>query len=262
MLVFTRSPFLVVFIFLSSLFAAGQAATHSDCTPSFPLLAPWLGADDAYSIPLQDGRVVWIFGDTLYGEKRVVEGDAPQMVRNSIGVSTCARGRWNIDYTIRHNGERKLLDFFQEHYAGTWYWAMDGDEHDNQLWVTLLCVRNAPKATSAALGFEICGTDLANVTNLNADPNGWTVSYYPLVPETLHANPSASALVYGEHLYIFTLFEEGNRPAILTRIPLAGLNFPAKNLQYLGADDQWHPGLEPAQARVVMQHGAAEMSVR
>jgi hypothetical protein len=243
-------------------FAAAQTAEHFDCTPSFPLRQPWLGADDAYSIPLPDGRDVWIFGDTLYGKQRLVHGDAPEMVRNSIGVSTCKAGQWNIDYTIRHDAGNKYLDFFQEHYAGTWYWAMDGVEYDQALWVTLLCVRNSPKASSAALGFEICGTDLAQVTKLGADPNDWKVAYYPLVPETLHANPSASAVVYGDNLYLFTLYEEGSRPTVLTRIPLAGLQTAAKNLQYLGSDNQWHAGFVPAQAKPVMQHGAAEMSVR
>ena len=32
---------------------------------------------------------MWIFGDTLIGKERVVNGDTPRMVRNSIGVSTC-----------------------------------------------------------------------------------------------------------------------------------------------------------------------------
>ena len=66
-----------------------QERSSIDCTPSFPFKDSWWGADAAYSIPLPDGRSVWIFGDTLYGDRRVVEGNEPRMVRNSIGVSTC-----------------------------------------------------------------------------------------------------------------------------------------------------------------------------
>ena len=52
-----------------------------------------LGADAAYSIPLKDGRDLWIFGDTLEGAQRVVQQNTPVMVRNSIGVSTCEAGK-------------------------------------------------------------------------------------------------------------------------------------------------------------------------
>ena len=80
-----------------SMFAQGR---DSACTPSFPLSPPWLGADAAYSIPLPDGRDVWIFGDTLYGDKRVVAGEVPAMVHNSLGISRCENGKWSIDYAI------------------------------------------------------------------------------------------------------------------------------------------------------------------
>src|ERR1700694_2011657 len=71
----------------------GQEKVKVDCEPSFPFKGSWWGADAAYSIPLPDGRSVWIFGDTLYGDRRVVEGNDPRMVRNSIGVSNCDRSK-------------------------------------------------------------------------------------------------------------------------------------------------------------------------
>lgn len=252
-----------VFALLSavSVFAIGS---DSACTPSFPLRPPWLGADAAYSIPLPDGRDVWIFGDTLYGDKRLVIGDDPRMVHNTVGMSTCENGVWKIDYTFHHDADGKLGNIFESQHKDTWYWALDGVEYNNELWVTLLCVRNAPHATSptAALGFEICGADLAHVTDLKKNPQDWKVSYFPLVPDGVHANPSASTVIDGNNLYIFTLDENGSRPEILTRIPLSGLDDPKKNLQYLGSDDQWHSGLIPAKAKTIMRNGPSELSVR
>lgn len=91
---------LLVLGWAASLHAQRRSAT--DCTPSFPFKDSWWGADAAYSIPTPDGRSIWIFGDTLYGTGRVVEGNEPRMVRNSIGVSTCDdRSGWKIDYVIR-----------------------------------------------------------------------------------------------------------------------------------------------------------------
>jgi hypothetical protein len=239
-----------------------QSTPKFNCEPSFPFAEGWLGGDVAYSIPLTDGRDLWIFGDTLYGDSRKVVGDNPRMVRNAVGMSTCKDGHWKIDYTIRHDAKGKLLAFFQSHHEDTWYWPLDGTLHNDELWITLLCVRTSPKTTSAALGFEICGTDLAHVTGLDRDVQDWKVSYLPMVPDGVHANPSASTVIDGDYFYIFTLDESAKRPQILTRIPLGGLNEPAKNLQYLDASGGWQSGLEPAKAKAVMEHGAAEMTVR
>jgi hypothetical protein len=256
--------------FLFVLFSAGVTLaenTHVNCVPSFPFQQEWQGADAAYSIPLQDGRVAWVFGDTLYGNERLVTGEEPRMVHNTIGISTCKDGQWRIDYTIKKDAKGNPDSFFKpQQNNGTYYWALDGVEHNvehnDELWITLVCVRNVPNSNAFALGFEICGTDLAHVTGLESDPQKWKVAYFPLVAESVHANPSASALIEDNYLYIYALYEVGSRPQILTRIPLQGLGDPKKNLQYLGTDDKWHDGIEPAKAKIIMKTGASEMSVR
>ena len=251
-----------LFVLFSASLMLGENM-HFNCVPSFPFQQQWQGADAAYSIPLQDGHVTWIFGDTLYGDKRLVTGEEPRMVHNTIGISTCKDGKWKIDYTIKKDARGDPDSFFKpQQNNGTYYWALDGVEHHDELWITLVCVRNVPNSNAFALGFEICGTDLAHVTGLESDPQNWKVSYFPLVAEGVHANPSASALIADDYLYIYTLYEVGSRPQILTRIPLQGLGDPGKNLQYLGSDDKWHDGIEPAKAKIIMKTGASEMSVR
>ena len=96
---------IVIFLVLSAASSFAKSDARVDCTPSFPLRAPWLGADAAYSIPLPDGRDVWIFGDTLYGEKRQVAGTVPEMVHNTLGISTCENGKWNINYAIKKDAK-------------------------------------------------------------------------------------------------------------------------------------------------------------
>jgi hypothetical protein len=240
-----------------------EAAPKFNCQPSFPFAQGWLGADAAYSIPLEGGRDLWIFGDTLYGKDRQVTDNVPAMVHNTIGISTCKSGQWKIDYSIKRDAKGEFDSFFKpQRNDGTYYWALDGVEYNHELWITLVCVRNKPNSDAFALGFEICGTDLAHVTGIEKDPQKWEVSYYPLVAESVHANPSASALIQGDDLYIYTLYEKGSRPQILTRIPAKALDDPKKNLQYLGTDDQWHDGIEPEKAKTIMKTGASEMSVR
>lgn len=254
-------PALIFLLSCGSLWAAGPDAA---CTPQFPLQTGqrtgWLGADAAYSIPLPGGLDVWIFGDTLYGRQRVVHGDMPVMVHNTIGISRCSEGKWRIRYYIRKDAQGSPVSFFAPQDSHTWYWALDGFRADNDLWITLLCVRTTNAAS--AMGFATCGTDLARIDSPGANPLAWRIRYFPLVANGAHAYPSASAVVVGKYAYIFALDERGSRPLIASRIPLNGLDDPQGNLEYLARDGQWLKGFDPANAKAVMSPGISELSIR
>lgn len=243
------------------------AARASTCTPHFPLEKGkplgWEGADAAYSIPLPDGRDVWIFGDTLYGTSREVTGHDPRQVHNSLGISTCdAQGNWHLGYAVKHDTAGHAESYFSPTDSQHWYWAMDGFYARGDLWVTLLCIRHAAKPVPWAMDFETCGSDLAQISHLDRDPQHWEVKIHSLVPDGAKAYPSATTVVSGKFAYLFALYESGSRPLLATRIPLSGLDQPAANLQYLAADGVWEPGFDPAQAFEVMQHGGSELSIR
>lgn len=258
-----RSIGLLVVLSALSVFATASNAASQSCTPKFEQTPPWLGSDIASSILLPDGRNVWLFGDTLYGDKRVVNGDDPQMVNNSIAVSTCKKGKWDIKYTIRRAPDGNFVSFFRPQHANTWYWPLDGLYYKGDLWVTLLCERAAPKGNAFALGFEACGADLARITGIsNPDPQKWKVEYFQLVPDGAKSYPTATAVVHDGHVYLFSMNEVGERPLVATRIPLAGLHEPRKNLQYLAADGSWKRGFDPKNAKPVMAKGTTEPSIR
>src|SRR5205807_6743628 len=153
-------------------------------------------------------------------------------------------------------------DFFHAQHTNTWYWALDGFVHNDDLWITLLCVREATAPKPAALDFETCGADLAKVSGLNGDPQKWKVEYFPLVNDGVAAYPSATTVVSGDYVYLFALYEKGSRPMLLTRIPLETLSDPARNLQYYSTSGTWKQGFVPADSMAVMKPGASEMSVR
>jgi Domain of unknown function (DUF4185) len=252
---------------LVALFFAANA--HASATPCNAAFAPetgktlgWQGADAAYSIPLPDGRDVWIFGDTLYGAQRVVDGNDPRMVHNSLGISTCIGGQWKLRYALRHDAKGKPLSFFAPADQAHWYWALDGFYANGDLWVTLLCIRHSTSSAPAGMDFETCGSDLAQISNLDRDPEHWKVTVHPLVPDGVKAYPSATTVVHDGYAYLFALYESGTRPLLATRIPLTGLNDPAAHLEYLGDDNTWHQGFNPAHAQQVMPQGSPELSIR
>jgi hypothetical protein len=254
-------------LFALALFLLAGVAKAATCLPHFPLehagATGWEGADAAYSIPLPDGRDVWIFGDTLYGASREVLGHDPRQVHNSLGISTCdAQGNWHLNYTVKHDAAGQAESYFSPADPQHWYWAMDGFYARGDLWVTLLCIRHAAKLSPWAMDFETCGSDLAQVSHLDRDPQDWTVKIHTLVPDGVKAYPSATTVVSGDFAYLFALYENGTRPLLATRIPLSGLDKPATNLQYLAADGDWKPGFDPAHAFEVMPRGGSELSIR
>jgi hypothetical protein len=255
------------FAVLSVLMMLSRINYASTCSPAFPLehgsATGWQGADAAYSIPLADGRDVWIFGDTLYGRQRSIVGNEPRMVHNSLGISTCnAKGEWHLKYVLRHDHAGHPISYFTPTDSDHWYWAMDGFTAHGDLFVTLLCVRRSAASAQNALGFETCGSDLACVSHLVADPHKWSVSISTLVPEGKGAYPSASAVVSGEYVYLFALYERGTRPLLVTRLPLSGLDAPQTHLQYLDREGNWQSGFDPENAKEIMQNGSTELSVR
>ena len=255
------------FLLLLCLFvSAASPARALECTPAFPLQSGvphgWQGGDAAYSIPLPDGRDVWIFGDTLFGSSRVVEGQTPRMVHNSLGISTCKNGKWHLDYVVKHDAAGKAVSYFAPSDSTHWYWALDGFYANGDLWVTLLCIRNPSTPAPAGMDFETCGSDLAQISHLDQDPQRWHVTLHPLVPDGLKAYPSATTVVHNGYAYLFALYESGTRPLLATRIPLTKLSEPSGNLEYLAADESWKHGFDPADAKEVMTHGSTELSIR
>ena len=245
------------------------ARAHGSAIPCNASFAPetgkslgWQGADAAYSIPLPDGRDVWIFGDTLYGAHRVVNGNDPRMIHNSLGISTCSGGHWKLRYILRHDADGNPLSFFSPADPAHWYWALDGFYANGDLWVTLLCIRHPATPAPAGMDFETCGSDLAQLSGLDRDPEQWKLTVHPLVPDGVKAYPSATTVVHDGYAYLFSLYEKGTRPLLATRIPLTGLNEPAAHLEYLGSDDTWHPGFDPAHAKQIMVQGSPELSIR
>jgi hypothetical protein len=222
----------------------------------------WLGGDAAYSIPLPDGRDVWIFGDTLYGRHRTVRGDDPRMVHNSIGLSTCADGQWEIRYFLRHDKRGRPTSFFSPGDATHWYWPLDGFYANGDLWITLLCIHRPARPAAYGMDFETCGSDLAQLSRLDRGPRQWKIAIHRLVPDGLKAYPSPTTVVHGGYAYLFALYESGTRPLLVTRIPTSSLREPAAHLEYLGSDNAWHAGLDPLHAKEVMLQGNSELSIR
>lgn len=174
----------------------------------------WLGGDGASSVDLGQGRVLWLFGDSLVDLAGSGSRRRASMVRNSVAIQSGYRAdsaRMSFFWKILGNRPRS---FFREE-NGEWYWPGSGVRIGDVLLIFLVRVRTADND----LGFEPAGWKAVLVPNPDSTPTLWgtrtlqgTESYRVLVG-------SASALVVDGFLYAVGSDETG-RAAHAVRWPV------------------------------------------
>jgi hypothetical protein len=238
------------------------------CWPAFPYRDGWLGGDAAYSIPLSASETVWLFGDSFVGAPGQADRKGASFVHNSVGVSRCrAGGLWEIEYAWGRSEEGAAQAFLERGQPDAWWWLFDGFVHSERLYLGLLEVERAPPAGPLAMPFAFTGVQLARIPNPHDDPASWRMELVALSAGS-DALPAGAMVVKDSHVYFFTFLERGNGeyPRALARLPLRALDGKtldvSTSLEYLAQDGTWKPGLDPADARVLMDDAATEMSVR
>ena len=263
------------FAILLLLFAAGCASSSRSlrsldaeraCWPTFPYRGGWLGGDGAYSVPLGDGRSLWLFGDTFVGAPGAGDRSAAKFIHNSIGVSTChPDGRFDVEYFWGRSDDGTPRAILDRNQASQWWWLDGGFVREGRLYLGLLEVESAPAHGTLALPFRVTGTAIAEVRDFERDPRAWQPRVLPLSHDA-GAFPLAAQVVHGDHLYLFGFLDRPDgRPRFLTRIPLAAFDAASPDLpaaiETLGAGGRWLPGLQPDAAQILMDDDATEMSV-
>jgi len=234
----------------------------------------WLGADVAASVPLGDGRAVWLFGDTLLGSVR----------------TDCPRGE---DYCHRVADD----DAFIANSVGVmppdgplaFHWRRDGDgaapifrapDPDEIIW-PLAVVRLGERLLIAAnLHTRAAGlTPVGNLYLLVADargpPEAWVVTRH-LAPGVLDLDDQQRALTWttalvpaGPWLYVFGQRGVGfYARTVLARLPLDTIGAAGWQLapEYLldvdGGGTTWSRALDAARLHeVVGLPGTTEATV-
>jgi len=233
--------------------------------PEFQYTHGWLGADDAYSVPLAPGKSLWLFGDTFVaGEDARLRSQAKTMVRNSVAISLCERrSKCTLQYFWRQKGAPAPRSFFDTGTDDLWYWPLDGFVEGKTLYVALLAVRNKPGAKSNdAFGFEIAGTKLATIANWQVPPDQWDIAIEDLTGARLWTG--VSILREGNYLIWYTQVSEGEGRGYMTamRIPPNQVVAPFSAWEYLRSDGQWTSGLPHEDAMHLIDQPISEMSVR
>lgn len=133
-----------------------------------------VATDGAFSVPLSDGRVLWLFGDSYIDCYR--DGTIPCLfqVRNA-GMVHHKDDLLNVQPLIgRHGGIKSL--FKNSRSEDPWFWPVSGFQHSNTVYVYLSSLR---KSGSGNLGFTRAGQDYWAKMNF---PQLEAIEYAPLPP--------------------------------------------------------------------------------
>jgi hypothetical protein len=103
----------------------------------------WAGGDQASSVALPDGRILWLFGDTLRRGARGME-----MVHNSMVIADGGCLRPVLAAT----------EIFPDAADGTWFWPQHAAVRGDRLHVFVSRVR---RAGGGPFGFTLDGTEIA-----------------------------------------------------------------------------------------------------
>jgi hypothetical protein len=238
------------------------------CLPGFPDRDGWYGGDGAYSILLDDERTLWLFGDTFVSDRegRYNRVDMDLVLGTTLAISTCGKeGRFNIRYFLKKKEGRFISSFGDKQ----WMWPQDPFKVHDRLYIPFAVIEPAPEM-EGPFKFRPSGHKIALIRNYHGkDPHDWSVEYLDwsaAIPSGVAAL-AATSVVYGKEVYFYpfcipSVSAPGVLGNILIRIPTDRLHDPATAIEYYAKDDTWRKGLDPAKAKIVLDAGVSELSVR
>ena len=238
-------------LFLQSAWAEpGGLERDQHYTALFDRSEGWLGADGAYSVPLGDGRTLWLFSDTLVGHKG--QPDSITMLHNSLALEQSG----NLAFDARQ--------LFTPPDGKGWFWVYQGyTVKPDECWVFLGQFKQAPGP--AGFDFAFVGSWLAH---LSVPTKGLprVLEYQPLPHWPTFAGGKAdihfgtASLVKDGYLYIYGTADRGgyDKQLLVARAPLQDWRSVAGWSFYAG-NQTWSK--ECAQARPLVPTVSNELSL-
>lgn len=197
----------------------------------------WLGADDAYSVDLGSGRVLWLFADSFIATSAASVRRESKMIRNSLAIQ---QGYDPATATIKfywRTNNSKPASFFAET-GKTWHWPGHGIRLGDKLLIFLMRIRSV----KTGLGFDSSGWSAVLIDNPDDEPSRWRMRWLPAPQNDFRVViGSASVLRVDDFVYAFSSQETREHNIYLIRWPLAKAQ--QGNLHepewYAGSADGW-----------------------
>lgn len=203
----------------------------------------WLGADAAYSVPLDDGRILWLFGDTFVAKTAAHIRRESTMVRNSIGVQVGADPT-TATMTFHWRGTADApTSFFPQDGDGDsdhWYWPGHGVRIGPALVLFLQRVRATP---GQGLGFTSDGWRAAIIADASGAPETWDVQLVAPTTAPAGLNAGGAVVLTEGRVVSLAVREPGDHAGYLLRWQPSDLVAGRIELAEWWTDDDWNAQL-------------------
>jgi hypothetical protein len=192
-----------------------QAKPWPEADVLFRTNPKWLGSDDAYSIDLGNGRVLWLFGDTFIAATEKNLRSESIMIRNSVGIQSGYDPSSASMQFYWRTQEGKSRSFFPED-KEIWFWPGHGIVLEDKLLIFLVAI----SPSSEGLGFKPAGWRTVSISNFDQVPSKWHIKWLETHENSFGLVLSGSVVQIGEYIYVFS-DKEPNHTVHLVRWPVA-----------------------------------------
>jgi hypothetical protein len=223
----------------------------------------WTGADGAYSVPLGDGRILWLFSDTWVGRIGDKGHAGSAMINNSIAVQKRAEPNANLEFHYRTAAGKPESMFLPAGRKG-FLWLVSGAMTEKGLYVFASQMEKTDGG--GVFNFTQRGMVLLHVEKPAGDPLDWNVTQSAL-PFGKYAKGGntvfgSAVVVEGKFAYVYGFREDwsrglGGRSVVVARAPVGALGDFAQWRFYDG--NAWTEKWD--QATELFDGGATEYSV-
>ena len=236
---------------------------HSHLTTMFQQATGWIGGDVAASIPLPDGRIVWLFGDSLIGTARDGHRHGAAMVNNAIGTQTPRQADDRIHFFVGPVRAGKPTAIFAPPEGTGWYWPQSGIAIGSRIYIFLARIEKS--VDPGVFGFRQTAQCIAIVEDPTDPPDQWKPRLVTLSNARFDSGHTrcfgTCALVDAGHVYVFGYDEHAGaharRRLLVARAEPDSLADPVSWRYFDGKE--WDPS--PEQAAPLLDHMATEFSV-
>jgi hypothetical protein len=255
--------------------AVERAVPDRTLTKLFVRKNGWTGGDAAYSRRLDQGKTLWLFGDSFIGKIEQGLRIDPKMVHNTCAWQDLNRdGKAPMRFFWKNSGGKPQAILNPEH-KDAYYWPSDCGLVDGRLYVFCKRIKDDPTVKDPAFGFKWVCDDLIQVVNPADPPTQWRIHSCPLPGQEVEMHLGCACYVEDDYMYVFATRMVGEGMAkhhnlMMARIELKALSkLDLSRFEYWcqnpDADEEtsnkgiWRP--EPINPLILFEDAAPELSV-
>jgi len=175
----------------------------------------WCGGDGVYSIPLTSTKVLWVFGDTFWGNIKNRKRVNCKFLNNTIGIMINQKMQF---YKGLYN-----KNFFFINTGKSWLWPLHGKVINNTLFLFFIEIVRLKNIKSNPFAFKVCGNYIAEIKNFKFHPYLWEISY---IKNPFSKFAKQDSIIWGSYIlehknfyYIYGIKESNSKKhLIISRI--------------------------------------------